>query len=67
VPRILTLVQPKSSDAVVGARMLAIDLVDYLGANVPFFPGLVPPTVYYSRVALELSKVVFEARKMSPP
>ncbi|KAF2140071.1 uncharacterized protein K452DRAFT_253841 [Aplosporella prunicola CBS 121167] len=34
---------------------------------VGFVQSLVPPTVYYSRVGLELSKLIFEARKMSPP
>jgi len=29
--------------------------------------GVVPPTIYYSRVALEMGKIVFEARKMNPP
>jgi F-type H+-transporting ATPase subunit g len=29
--------------------------------------ALVPPTIYYSRVGLELGKLVFEAQKMSPP
>lgn len=32
-----------------------------------FVQSLIPPTVYYSRVALELGKIVFQARKMSPP
>jgi len=31
------------------------------------FLALVPPTIYYSRVGLELGKIVFEGRKMSPP
>jgi F-type H+-transporting ATPase subunit g len=29
--------------------------------------GLIPPTIYYSRVAMELSKIVFRQRQMSPP
>jgi hypothetical protein len=29
--------------------------------------GLIPPTLYYFRVALEVGKIVFEARSMSPP
>ncbi|OJD35399.1 atp synthase subunit g [Diplodia corticola] len=32
-----------------------------------FVQSLIPPTVYYSRVTLELGKIVFQARKMSPP
>jgi len=27
----------------------------------------IPPTIYYSKVALELSKIVFRAQKMNPP
>ncbi|KAK8208693.1 mitochondrial ATP synthase g subunit-domain-containing protein [Phyllosticta capitalensis] len=34
---------------------------------VGFVQSLVPPTVYYSKVVLELGKIVFETRKMSPP
>lgn len=30
-------------------------------------PALIPPTIYYSRVGLELSKIVFRGQKMSPP
>jgi len=29
--------------------------------------SLIPPTIYYSRVALQLGKIIFEARTMSPP
>ncbi|KAI9714584.1 MAG: hypothetical protein M1812_006389 [Candelaria pacifica] len=28
---------------------------------------MIPPTIYYSRVGLELSKLVFQGQKMSPP
>ncbi|KAF2435938.1 hypothetical protein EJ08DRAFT_580030, partial [Tothia fuscella] len=28
---------------------------------------LIPPTIYYSKVGLELGKIVFESQKMSPP
>lgn len=31
------------------------------------FAALIPPTVYYARVGLELSKLVFQGQKMSPP
>lgn len=27
----------------------------------------VPPTIYYSKVAIELSKLVFRGQKMTPP
>lgn len=29
--------------------------------------ALIPPTVYYARVGLELSKLVFQGQKMSLP
>jgi hypothetical protein len=29
--------------------------------------GQIPPTVYYARVGLELSKLVFHGQKMTPP
>lgn len=28
---------------------------------------MIPPTIYYSKVALELSRMVFQGQKMSPP
>lgn len=32
-----------------------------------FVQSLIPPTIYYSKVFLELSKMVFQSQKMSPP
>ncbi|EEP78045.1 conserved hypothetical protein [Uncinocarpus reesii 1704] len=29
--------------------------------------ALIPPTVYYSRVAIEVTKIVFQTQKMAPP
>ncbi|KAF2667135.1 hypothetical protein BT63DRAFT_427543 [Microthyrium microscopicum] len=29
--------------------------------------GMIPPTIYYSRVGLEMGKVIFETRSMNPP
>ncbi len=29
--------------------------------------GQIPPTIYYARVGLELSKLVFKGQQMSPP
>lgn len=29
--------------------------------------GMIPPTVYYARVGLELGKIVFHGQKMAPP
>ncbi|KAK5016083.1 ATP synthase subunit G atp20 [Cryomyces antarcticus] len=37
------------------------------GRMINFVQSLIPPTVYYSRVGLELAKLVFQGQKMSPP
>jgi F-type H+-transporting ATPase subunit g len=29
--------------------------------------GQIPPTIYYARVGLELSKLVFKGQSMTPP
>lgn len=36
-------------------------------ANAICHPGIIPPTIYYARVGLELSKLVFRGQKMAPP
>jgi len=37
------------------------------GKFIAFVERGIPPTVYYARVGLELSKLVFQGQKMSPP
>ncbi|KAI1956317.1 ATP synthase subunit G atp20 [Ophidiomyces ophidiicola] len=37
------------------------------GRMISFVESLIPPTIYYSRVAFEVSKIVFHAQKMAPP
>jgi F-type H+-transporting ATPase subunit g len=37
------------------------------GRLIGFVQSMIPPTIYYSKVGLELGKIVFEQRKMSPP
>ncbi|MCJ1410807.1 hypothetical protein MMC19_004893 [Ptychographa xylographoides] len=37
------------------------------GRLIGFVQSMIPPTIYYSRVGLELSKLVFQGRKMTPP
>ncbi|TVY23011.1 ATP synthase subunit g, mitochondrial [Lachnellula hyalina] len=37
------------------------------GKLIKFVERQIPPTVYYARVGLELSKIVFQGQKMSPP
>lgn len=33
----------------------------------PVLLAMIPPTIYYSRVGLELSRLVFQGQKMAPP
>ncbi|KAG8630235.1 hypothetical protein KVT40_001854 [Elsinoe batatas] len=37
------------------------------GRLITFVQSLVPPTIYYSKVGLELGKLIVQGRKMSPP
>ncbi|PGG97279.1 hypothetical protein AJ79_09265 [Helicocarpus griseus UAMH5409] len=37
------------------------------GKVIAFVDSLIPPTIYYSKVSLELSKIIFRGQKMSPP
>ncbi|KAI9868219.1 MAG: hypothetical protein M1813_006964 [Trichoglossum hirsutum] len=37
------------------------------GRFITFVESMIPPTIYYARVGLELSKLVFQGQKMSPP
>jgi len=37
------------------------------GRLIAFTESLIPPTIYYTRVAVELSKLVFQGQKMAPP
>ncbi|KAF4550720.1 ATP synthase subunit g-like protein [Elsinoe fawcettii] len=37
------------------------------GRLIGFVQSLVPPTIYYSKVGLELGKLIVNGRKMSPP
>ncbi|TVY13178.1 ATP synthase subunit g [Lachnellula arida] len=37
------------------------------GKLIKFVERQIPPTLYYARVGLELSKIVFQGQKMSPP
>ncbi|KAJ5088554.1 ATP synthase subunit G atp20 [Penicillium angulare] len=38
-----------------------------VGKVVSFVDSMIPPTLYYSRVGLELGKLVFRGQNMSPP
>ncbi|KAJ5704194.1 mitochondrial ATP synthase g subunit-domain-containing protein [Penicillium malachiteum] len=38
-----------------------------VGKVVSFVDSMIPPTLYYSKVGIELGKLVFRGQKMSPP
>ncbi|KAI9805900.1 MAG: hypothetical protein M1825_000514 [Sarcosagium campestre] len=37
------------------------------GRFIAFVESIIPPAIYYSRVTIELSKMIFRAQKMQPP
>ncbi|KAL8654843.1 MAG: hypothetical protein Q9210_001266 [Variospora velana] len=37
------------------------------GGLISFVESFIPPTIYYTRVGFELSKIIFRGQKMSPP
>jgi len=37
------------------------------GRLISFVESLIPPTVYYSRVGIELARIVFKGQQMAPP
>lgn len=45
--------------------MVAASILDSIADDVTL--GQIPPTIYYARVGLELSKLVFQGQKMAPP
>lgn len=55
------------SGAVSGVRNSLTKIGGRTGRIIAFVDSLIPPTIYYSRVGLELSKIVFRGQKMSPP
>ncbi|MCJ1309635.1 hypothetical protein MMC25_003295 [Agyrium rufum] len=67
----LSKVSSSAGPAVAGAARGVGNAVSRMGGRgarlVGFVESMVPPAIYYSRVGLELSKLVFQAQKMSPP
>ncbi|KAK8194382.1 ATP synthase subunit G atp20 [Zalaria obscura] len=67
----LSRVQSSATSGVSKAASAAGNALNSIGGRtgrlISFAQSLVPPTVYYSRVALELGKLIANGRKMSPP
>lgn len=67
----LTRVQSSAGSAITGAATSAKNALSKVGGRtgrlISFVESLIPPTVYYARVGMELSKIVFQSQKMTPP
>jgi len=67
----LTRVTSSAGSALMKAGSTASSALGKIGGRtgraIRFVQSLVPPTIYYSKVGLELGKIIFESRKMSPP
>ncbi|KFY07264.1 hypothetical protein V492_07302 [Pseudogymnoascus sp. VKM F-4246] len=58
---------PAISGAVKGLGNTLGKIGGRTGKFIAFVERQIPPTVYYARVGLELSKLVFQSQKMAPP
>ncbi|KFX98062.1 hypothetical protein V497_01801 [Pseudogymnoascus sp. VKM F-4516 (FW-969)] len=58
---------PAISGAVKGLGNTLGKIGGRTGRLIAFVERQIPPTVYYARVGLELSKLVFQSQKMAPP
>ncbi|KAI9853080.1 MAG: hypothetical protein M1838_001581 [Thelocarpon superellum] len=65
--RVTSSAGPALSNAAQGAGKALKGIGGRTGRIISAVEALVPPTIYYSRVALELSKIVFHGQKMNPP
>jgi len=67
----LSRVTSSGGAALVGAAASARNALGKVGGRtgrlIAFVESLIPPTVYYARVGLELSKIMFQGQKMAPP
>jgi len=67
----LTKVQSSAGSIATSAATKTRDALGRVGGRtgrvISFVESLIPPTVYYTRVGLELSKIVFQGQKMAPP
>ena len=65
--RVASAAGPVLNGAVNGLTEALIKVGGRTGRVVAFIQRQIPPTLYYARVGLELSKLVFHGQKMSPP
>jgi len=65
--RVTSSAGPALSGAVKGVGNALGKIGGRTGRLIAFVERQIPPTVYYARVGLELSKLVFQGQKMSPP
>ncbi|KAI9889464.1 MAG: hypothetical protein M1814_005247 [Vezdaea aestivalis] len=65
--RVTSSAGPSISNAAAGASQALGKIGGRTGRLIKFVESLIPPTIYYSRVGLELSKLVFKGRQMTPP
>lgn len=58
---------PAVSGAAQGVSKAIGNIGGRTGRMISFVQSMIPPTIYYSKVGLELSKLVFRGQKMNPP
>jgi F-type H+-transporting ATPase subunit g len=67
----LTRVQSSAGSAISRVGSSAYSALSRIGGRtgrlIAFVESLIPPTVYYSRVGLELARIVFKGQNMAPP
>merc|ERR1712169_113055 len=67
----LSRVQSSASSTISRVGSSAYNAVSKIGGRtgrvISFVESLIPPTVYYSRVGLELARIVFKGQSMAPP
>ncbi|KPI42902.1 uncharacterized protein AB675_2019 [Cyphellophora attinorum] len=65
--RVTSSAGPAISNAASSARNALSRVGGRTGRLISFVESLIPPTIYYGRVGLELAKLTFQGQKMSPP
>ncbi|EXJ62232.1 hypothetical protein A1O7_02665 [Cladophialophora yegresii CBS 114405] len=67
----LTRVQSSAGSSISRVGSSAYNALSKVGGRtgrlISFVESLIPPTVYYSRVGLELARIVFRGQQMAPP
>ncbi|ETN46854.1 uncharacterized protein HMPREF1541_01043 [Cyphellophora europaea CBS 101466] len=65
--RVTSSAGPAISNAATSARNALGRVGGRTGRLISFVESLIPPTIYYSRVGLELAKFTIQGQKMAPP